>query len=109
MSVVLAVLLCRLFVTCAGVPAGFLSEGVCSTAVAVSSLVSLLASLPLPVCSRPASRARFLPVPLLATAASPLPPARACSPACVSSLPPTVVCVLLCAPASAGRVSCVVW
>ena len=42
MSVVLAVLLCRLFVTCAGVPAGFLSEGVCSTAVAVASLVSLL-------------------------------------------------------------------
>ena len=44
MSVVLAVLLCRLFVTCAGVPAGFLSEGVCSTAVAVALLVSLLAS-----------------------------------------------------------------
>ena len=29
MSVVLAVLLCRLFVTCAGVPAGILSKGVC--------------------------------------------------------------------------------
>ena len=41
MSVVLAVLLCRLFVTCAGVPAGILSKGVCSTAVAVASLVSL--------------------------------------------------------------------
>ena len=65
MSVVLAVLLCRLFVTCAGVPAGFLSEGVCSTAVAVASLVSLLASLPHPVCSLPASRVRFLPVSLL--------------------------------------------
>ena len=109
MSVVLAVLLCRLFVTCAGVPAGFLSEGVCSTAVAVASLVSLLASLPHPVCSLPASRVCFLPVSLLATAASPLPPARACSPAYVSSPTSTVVCVLLRAPASAGRVSCVVW
>ena len=59
MSVVLAVLLCRLFVTCAGVLAGFVSEGVCSTAVAVASLISLLASLPHPVCSLPASRARF--------------------------------------------------
>ena len=46
MSVALAVLLCRLFVTCAGVLAGYVSEGVCSTAVAVALLVSLLASLP---------------------------------------------------------------
>ena len=62
MSVVLAVLLCRLFVICAGVPAGFLSKGVCSTAVAVASLISLLVSLPHPACSLPASRVRFLPV-----------------------------------------------
>ena len=39
MSVVLAVHLCRLFVTCAGVLAGYVSEGVCSTAVAVALLV----------------------------------------------------------------------
>ena len=77
MSVVLAVHLCRLFVTCAGALAGYVSEGVCSTAVAVALLVSLLAPLPHPVCSLPASRARFLPVPLLAAAAAPLPPARA--------------------------------
>ena len=76
MSVTLAVLLCRLFVTCAGVPAGILSKGVCSTTVAVASLVSLLASLPLPVCSLPASRVHFLSVPLLAPAAAQLPPAR---------------------------------
>ena len=35
MSVALAVLLCRLFVTCAGITAGILVKGVCSTAVAV--------------------------------------------------------------------------
>ena len=36
MSVALAVLLCRLFVTCSGVPAGILiSKGVCSTVARV--------------------------------------------------------------------------
>ena len=109
MSVALAVLLCRLFVTFASVPAGILSKGVYPTAVAVASLISLLASLPHPVCSLPAARVRFLSAPLLAPAAAPPPPARARSPACVSSLASTVVCALLCAPAPAGSVSCVVW
>ena len=40
--IALAVLLCRLFVTCAGIPARVLDKGVCSTAVAVASLVALL-------------------------------------------------------------------
>ena len=66
MSDVLAVLLCRLFMTCAGVTAGLLDKGVSSTAVAVASSVALLVSLSRPVCPPPASRSRFLPVSLLA-------------------------------------------
>ena len=44
MSDVLAVLLCCLFLfmTCASVTAGIPDKGVCSTAVAIASLVTLL-------------------------------------------------------------------
>ena len=45
MSDVLAVLLCRLFMTCAGVTVGIPDKGACSTAVAVASSVTLLVSL----------------------------------------------------------------
>ena len=44
MSVALAVLLCRLYVTCAGITAGILVNGVCSTAVAVALCLGSLAS-----------------------------------------------------------------
>ena len=54
MSDVLAVLLCRLFVTCVGVAVGIPDKGACSTAVAVASFVSLLVSLSPPVCPPPA-------------------------------------------------------
>ena len=37
---VLAVVLCRLLVTCAGVPVGVLDSGVCFTVLAVASFVS---------------------------------------------------------------------
>ena len=37
----IAVLLCRLFVTCAGVPAGIISKGVCSTAVYLLMILKL--------------------------------------------------------------------
>ena len=53
MSDVLAVLLCRLFMTCAGVAVGIPDKGACSTAVAVALFVSLLVSLSLPVCQPP--------------------------------------------------------
>ena len=59
MSDVLAVLLCRLFVTCAGVAVGIPDKGVCcSTAIAVASLVALVVSSFPPVCPPPAARSR---------------------------------------------------
>ena len=42
---VLAVVLCRLLVTCAGVAVGVLDSGACSTVIAVASFVSLRVSL----------------------------------------------------------------
>ena len=67
---VLAVVLCRLLVTRAGVTVGVLDSGVCATVLAVASFVSLRVSLSLPVCPPPASRSRFLPLPPLAPPAS---------------------------------------
>ena len=59
---VLAVVLCRLLVTCAGVAVGVLDSGACCTVIAVASFVSLRVSLSPPVCPPPASRSRFLPL-----------------------------------------------
>ena len=56
---VLAVVLCRLLVTCAGVTVGVLDSGVCATVLAVASFVSLRVSLSPPVCPPPASRSRY--------------------------------------------------
>ena len=42
---VLAVVLCRLLVTCAGVTVGVLDSGACATVIAVASFVSLRVSL----------------------------------------------------------------
>ena len=81
---VLAVLLCRLFATCAGVAVGIPDKGACS--VAVASFASLLDSLSPPVCQPPAARSRFLPLPLLAPPATSSPAACARSSAFVSSL-----------------------
>ena len=47
---VLAVVLCRLLVTCAGVPVGVLDSGVCVTVLAVASFVALRVSLSPPIC-----------------------------------------------------------
>ena len=76
---VLAVVLCRLLVTYAGVPVGVLDSGACVTAFAVASFVSLRVSLSPPVCPPPASRSRFLPLPPLA------PPAPSSPVACARS------------------------
>ena len=78
---VLAVVLCRLLVTCAGVAVGISDAGVCATVIAVASFVSLRVSLSLPVFPPPASRSRFLPLPPLAPPAMPQPSACACPPA----------------------------
>ena len=83
---VLAVVLCRLLVTCAGVTVGVLDSGVCATVMAVASFVSLRVSLSPPVCPPPASRSRFLPLPPLAPPATSSPAACARSPAFASSL-----------------------
>ena len=105
---VLAVVLYRLLVTCAGVAVGVLDSGACATVLAVASFVSLRASLSLPVCPPPASRSRFLPLPLLAPPATSSPATCACTPALASSLVSPVVCVLPWSPVSAGRVPCAV-
>ena len=84
---VLAVVLCRLLVTCAGVAVGVLDSGACSTVIAVASFVSLRVSLSLPVCPPPASRSRFLPLPPLAPPASPSPSACARPTASAPSYP----------------------
>ena len=93
---VLAVVLCRLLVTCAGVAVGVLDSGACATVLAVASFVSLRVSLSLPVCPPPASRSRFLPLPPLAPPAMPPPSACACPPAPASSRVSPVMCSLCC-------------
>ena len=93
---VLAVVLCRLLVTNAGVTVGVLDSGVCATVLAVASFVSLRVSSSLPVCPPPASRSRFLPLPPLAPPATPSPPACARPPAPAWSLVSPLMCSLCC-------------
>ena len=105
---VLAVVLCRLLVACAGVAVGVLDSGACFTVLAVASIVPLRVLLSLPVCPSPASHTRFLPLSPLAPPATSSPAACTCEPALASSLVLPVVCVFPWSPASAGRVPCAV-
>ena len=91
---VLAVVLCQLLVTCAGVAVGVLASGACSTVLAIASFVPLRVSLSLPVCPLPASRSHFLSLSPLAPPASPSPSACARPPASAPSLVSPVMCAL---------------